>query len=327
MQVRALVALLALTMAITLGFSLRDDSDPPRVTAAGAASTALALRADTTAPSTRVVTDAGTSKPAKKKRKKRRGIDCRKVKCVALTFDDGPGLDTGRLLKILAQKKAKATFFLVGSMVQARPDVARRIARRGHEVGVHTMGHPDLTRLSDKWARWQLRRGKAVIKQATGATPTVSRPPYGATNRRILRFQGELGLSEILWDVDTSDWKIRNARHVSDTAVRQARRNSVILTHDIRPTTVNAVPSMVRGLRKRGFTLVTVSELIGNPKPGRTYFDWRNTTPKKTKPKKAKKAASKPAVKKQQQSQKAGGKKNPTSPRKARKRKGKASAH
>lgn len=276
MQVRALVALLALTMAITLGFSLRNDSEPPRVAAAGAASAAVTVSQDSVAPAT----DAEGSKPNKAKAKKRkkqreRRVDCRKLKCVAITFDDGPGLDTARLLEILDQKKAKATFFLVGRMVQARPKVARRIARRGHEIGVHTMGHPDLTRLSDKWARWQLRRSKAVLKQATGVTPTLSRPPYGATNPRILRFQGELGLSEILWDVDTSDWKIRNAHHVSRTAVSNARRNSVILTHDIRPTTVNAVASMIRGLRKRGFTLVTVSELIGNPKPGRTYFDWR----------------------------------------------------
>lgn len=317
MQVRALVALLALTMAITLGFSLRNDSEPPRVAAAGAASAALTVSQDSAAPAV-AASDAEGSKPSKAKPKKgkkqrERRVDCRKLKCVALTFDDGPGLDTARLLEILDQKKAKATFFLVGRMVQARPKVARRIARRGHEIGVHTMGHPDLTRLSDKWARWQLRRSKAVLKQATGVTPTLSRPPYGATNPRILRFQGELGLSEILWDVDTSDWKVRNAHHVSRTAVNNARRNSVILTHDIRPTTVNAVASMIRGLRKRGFTLVTVSELIGNPKPGRTYFDWRET------------ARNHRGIAKK--SPKAGTKTQKTSPRVARKRKGRSAAH
>lgn len=307
MQVRALVALLALTMAITLGVSMRDDTQAPVIDAASGAPQAAAPPAAPTRPAKAGATADAASRSVKS-RGKAGSANCRKLKCVALTFDDGPGLDTQRLLQVLQRRNARATFFLVGTMVQARPKVTRRIAAAGHEVGVHTMGHPDLTRLSDRWVLWQLRQTKKLIRRATGSTPALSRPPYGATDRRVLRLQGELGLSEILWDVDTSDWKVRNARHVASTAVRQARRNSVILTHDIRPTTVDAVDSMIRGLRRRGFTLVTVSELIGDPKPGRTYFDWRRP-------------AAKEAV------TTAGKRKKTNAPRTARSRKGRTGAH
>lgn len=280
MQVRALVALLALAMAVTLGVSLTpDDTDPgARVTASAAETATASDDADVAAkqrltprqqaaPTTRTKRGRDATRPG--------AVDCRRHKCVALTFDDGPGLDTDRLVRILARHDAKATFFLVGNMVKIRPRVARRIARAGHEVGVHTMGHPDLTKLPDKQVTWQVAQAKRRITRATGVTPTLSRPPYGATDRRVLRLQGKLGLSEVLWDVDTTDWKVRNAGHVSRAAVKQARRNSVILMHDIRPTTVNAVDTIVRTLRRRGFTLVTVSDVIGDPKPGHTYFDWR----------------------------------------------------
>lgn len=292
MQVRALVALLALTMAITLGVSLTHDAQPQPAVAAsaqpvGTSADAASRERDGGGAEAAETADLATDEPDSASTESARGgkvyeqraVDCRKRKCVALTFDDGPGLDTPRLLKVLARTKTRATFFLVGQMVKARPGSARQIVRRGHEVGVHTMGHPDLTRLSDAWVRWQLQQTKRLITRTTGVRPTLSRPPYGATGRRVLRIQGELGLSEVLWDVDTSDWKIRDARYVTRTGVQRAGRNSVILMHDIRPTTVDAVASMIRGLRRRGFTLVTVSELIGNPVPGRTYFDWR--TPKR----------------------------------------------
>jgi peptidoglycan/xylan/chitin deacetylase (PgdA/CDA1 family) len=193
---------------------------------------------------------------------------------VALTYDDGPGLPTPRLLDVLRRHHARATFFMVGEMVQLHPGTARRIARAGHAVGVHTWDHSDLCSLPARQVRSQLARTAQIIRRVTGTNPTLMRPPYGSSNRRVRRIERQLGLAEIMWDVDTADWRDRNARLVSARALRGVRRNSVILMHDIRSTTVDAAGSLIQALRRRGFRLVTVAELLGRTKPGRSYYDW-----------------------------------------------------
>jgi peptidoglycan/xylan/chitin deacetylase (PgdA/CDA1 family) len=198
--------------------------------------------------------------------------DCDVKRCVALTYDDGPGLPTPRLLDILARHHAPATFFLVGEMVKWRPATARRTARAGHEIGVHTWDHSDLTRLSARQIESQLTRTYDIIRRVTGVRATLMRPPYGSTNRLVSRIAGRLGLAQILWDVDTADWRDRNAALVASRAINRAHRNSIILMHDIRPTTVDAAARIIRGLRHRGFTLVTVTELLGRTKPGVRYY-------------------------------------------------------
>ncbi|HEY9566098.1 MAG TPA: polysaccharide deacetylase family protein [Nocardioides sp.] len=205
-----------------------------------------------------------------------RRVDCSQERCLALTFDDGPGPHTKRLLRILEQHDARATFFLVGKLVRVHPWVARRIADAGHEVGVHSWSHPDLRNLTAPQVRAQLVRTRRVIEQTTGERPVLSRPPYGASSVRVRAEQKRAGLSEILWTVDPVDWKHRNARVVRRSVERNLRRNGIVLLHDIRPTTVDAIPALLRHLERRHIRLVTVSELLGETKPGVTYGrpDW-----------------------------------------------------
>ncbi|NYG59578.1 peptidoglycan/xylan/chitin deacetylase (PgdA/CDA1 family) [Nocardioides daedukensis] len=205
-----------------------------------------------------------------------RRVDCSQERCVALTFDDGPGPHTKRLLRILEQYDARATFFLVGKMVHAHPWVARRIADAGHEVGVHSWSHPDLRNLTAQQVRAQLVRTRRIIEQTTGDRPVLSRPPYGASSERVRAEHRRADLAEILWTVDPTDWKHRNARVVRRSVERDLRRNSIVLLHDIRPTTVDAIPALLRHLERRRITLVTVSELLGETQPGVTYGrpDW-----------------------------------------------------
>jgi peptidoglycan/xylan/chitin deacetylase (PgdA/CDA1 family) len=101
------------------------------------------------------------------------------------------------------------------------------------------------------------------------------RPPYGATDRHVGKVARSLGLAQIVWNVDTDDWRDRNSAIVAHRAISRAHRGDIILMHDIHPTTVRAVPKILRGLAKRGFTFVTVPELLAaHPlKPGRVYFD------------------------------------------------------
>ncbi|MEV4372048.1 polysaccharide deacetylase family protein [Nonomuraea sp. NPDC049637] len=190
--------------------------------------------------------------------------DCRKVKCVALTFDDGPGPYTGTLLRHLAKYRAHATFFVVGRNVGVYPDVVRRTAEAGHELGNHTWSHPDLTRLSPAAIRSQLARTDQAVKSAAGVVPGLVRPPYGATDRDVRR-QAHRPL--VLWSVDTLDWRYRDSARVARVSLKRVRPGSVILFHDIHPTTVKALPRVLKGLSARGYRFVTVSELFGGRPP------------------------------------------------------------
>ncbi|WP_427920704.1 polysaccharide deacetylase family protein [Streptomyces sp. cg40] len=185
--------------------------------------------------------------------------DCAKVKCIALTFDDGPAVTyTATLLKYLAQYKARVTFFTVGQNVAAHPELVRAEARAGHEVGNHSWSHPDLTRLTTAQVKQQLDRTSAAIKAATGTAPTLFRPPYGAVDAQV---KAATTLSPVLWDVDTEDWKYRDAAKVARTVIDKASRNDVVLMHDIHPTSVAAVPEILKTLTAEGYRFVTVSHL------------------------------------------------------------------
>jgi peptidoglycan/xylan/chitin deacetylase (PgdA/CDA1 family) len=202
-------------------------------------------------------------------------VDCRKVKCVALTFDDGPGPYTAKLLRMLAARHAKVTFFLIGGNIKGREALVRREIAQGNVIGDHTWSHPDLSRMSKPQIRRQLTRTLNEITRVTGGPVRLMRPPYGATDKQVGKVARSLGLAQIIWDVDTDDWRDRNSAIVAHRAISRAHRGDIILMHDIHPTTVNAVPKILRGLAKRGFTFATVPELLAaHPiKPGKVYYD------------------------------------------------------
>jgi peptidoglycan/xylan/chitin deacetylase (PgdA/CDA1 family) len=197
-----------------------------------------------------------------------RPVDCRRAKCVALTFDDGPGPDTDALLRRLAAYHARATFFVVGQNVVARPGVLRRTVAAGHEIGSHTWSHPDLTRLPPAAVRSQLARTDRAIKAVTALVPRIVRPPYGALNASVRR---QTRRPMVLWSVDTRDWLHRDSAWVAKKAITSVRPGSVILFHDIHPTTVKALPRVLRALSKRGYTFVTVSQMFGGHPPRLVY--------------------------------------------------------
>ncbi|WP_051214904.1 polysaccharide deacetylase family protein [Granulicoccus phenolivorans] len=199
-------------------------------------------------------------------------VDCGQVKCVALTFDDGPGKDTGRLLDILNRKGARATFFMQGVNVKADPAMAKRVADTpGMEVANHSISHPDLTKLGAAGVRKEISGNQQRIADTTGKTTKVFRPPYGATNSTVREIAGETGEAVILWDVDTLDWQSRNPTAIRKVVAQQTRNGSVILMHDIHSTTVDAVENVVTDLQNDGYQVVTVTELFGSTSPGKTY--------------------------------------------------------
>jgi len=201
-----------------------------------------------------------------------RQVDCRIRKCVALTFDDGPGADTARLLDILAAHGARATFFVVGRSVREFPRLVHREAAEGHELANHTDTHADLRRSPPRRIVAELWRTQRAIRRAAGVSPTLMRPPYGATDGRVAAVGRRMRLAQVLWSLDPLDWRDRDAERVERRVVTGVRRNSVVLLHDIHPSTVDAMPGILRRLADREYSFVTVSELYGRPLvPGKMY--------------------------------------------------------
>ncbi len=199
--------------------------------------------------------------------------DCAVLKCIALTFDDGPVPDTNRLLDVLAAKDAKATFFALGENVAAHPEIAKRIVDEGHILGNHTWDHRSMPSLTSTELDLELARTRDAITAATGTTPTLVRPPYGATNDSVQERITANGSATILWSVDTEDWKNRNVGITSQRALAGAAPGGIILMHDIHPTSVDSVGGIVDSLRAQGYTLVTIPELFGGPVPaGQKHF-------------------------------------------------------
>lgn len=209
-----------------------------------------------------------TAKPPTQKR-----VNCRKVKCVALTFDDGPVKQTGKVLDVLKRTGAKATFFVLGSQVKSRKPVLRRMVTEGHAVGNHSWNHPKFMQLSTAKIAKQVRSTEKVITAAIGKHEVMVRTPFGQQNKRIRKVLGSIGAAAILWNVDPQDWKYRNTKVVTASVVKHTHRNSIVLMHDIRPTTRAAVAKIVARLKAKGFVLVTVPELLaGRLKPGKVYL-------------------------------------------------------
>ncbi len=199
-------------------------------------------------------------------------VNCHKLKCIAITFDDGPGPYTMQLLSYLKAKNVKATFFELGQQVDLYPKVTKAVAAAGHEIGVHTWDHRALNRLSVPQIDSELSSTIQIIRKETGSTPTLLRPPYGSMNGTVKVEAKKYGLAIVLWNVDTLDWKTRSTPKTVAAALKDTRRGSIILLHDIHKTSVAAVPAIIDGLRAKGYTFVTVSQMIPNAKPGQKYF-------------------------------------------------------
>lgn len=201
-------------------------------------------------------------------------VDCAEIKCVALTFDDGPGQHTERLVDILDRLDVTVTFFMLGEQVERLPDVARRVHEAGHEIGTHTYDHDNLRSLDRAAAAKEISAGMTAITEATGVTPDLFRPPYGSSDETIRELAADHGLSEIMWDVDTLDWKDRDSAGVAGRVFGGVTSGSIVLFHDTRPTTVDAIPAIVIGLRMAGYTLVPVGTLLdGLLEPGESFTE------------------------------------------------------
>jgi peptidoglycan/xylan/chitin deacetylase (PgdA/CDA1 family) len=207
-------------------------------------------------------------------------LSCSVVKCVALTFDDGPGPFDDRLLQILNDNDAKATFFLIGNKVAANPAGAKHIADAGMEIGSHTWEHPNMATIPPEDIASQFSRANDAITGATGRTPTLYRPAGGLSSEVVRETAARFGLAEILWDVIPFDWaNDSNTAATRYMLMTHIKPGSVVLFHDTYSSTVDLVYQFIPVLKANRYRLVTVSELLGPRAPGSSYGSRENGPP------------------------------------------------
>lgn len=180
-------------------------------------------------------------------------------KVVALTFDDGPSKYTKDILDILKKYDACGTFFLIGNKVSFYGEVLREMLSEGNEIGNHSYDHKYLTRLSEEEVKDEINKTQYEIKRVTGYTPTLFRPTYGGYNNTLKSY---IDLTFVLWDADSRDWSVKSTEGIMYNVFKDVKSGSIILFHDNHEYSVNALPSVIKELKKQGYKFVTVSELL-----------------------------------------------------------------
>jgi len=179
-----------------------------------------------------------------------------------LTFDDGPfPVLTPLLLAQLHALGVPAAFFMIGQDVRAQPAIAQRIAPAGIEIGNHTLTHPELSSLGEDAQRAEIAGGAAAIADVTRTRPAYFRPPHGNYDAETIDAARAADETMALWDVDPGDWRSMDADQIVASVTTHARSPAVILLHNGKEATIEALPRIVRAYRAAGFTFVTLREL------------------------------------------------------------------
>jgi peptidoglycan/xylan/chitin deacetylase (PgdA/CDA1 family) len=197
------------------------------------------------------------------------------AKKVALTFDDGPSEFTPRYLDILRREGVPATFFTVGGMYSTFGANATAAEASGYSIANHTWSHARMPGLSVPEQASQIDRASARIKSNGLPAPKLYRPPYGAFDSNSTALTAKRGMLLVLWDVDTLDWERPGTDAIVYNALSGARNGSIILMHDgggDRSQTLAALPRIIKGLKQKGFEMVSVEQLLVQdpPRPGET---------------------------------------------------------
>ncbi|AUG80654.1 bi-functional transferase/deacetylase [Kitasatospora sp. MMS16-BH015] len=199
---------------------------------------------------------------------------------IALTFDDGPDPRwTPQILDVLHRNGVHATFFVIGTQVAANPELTRRIVAEGHQLGIHTFSHPDLSQLPAWQRSMELRETQLAVAGATGVTSSLLRPPYSAGNDSLrdadwaaVQQAGTEGYLTVLTTQDSEDWQRPGVARILTNATPARGTGQVLLMHDAggdRSQTVTALAALLPQLKSQGFHFATVSEAVGLPAANR----------------------------------------------------------
>jgi len=188
-------------------------------------------------------------------------------KLVALTFDDGPDQKyTVEILDILKEHKVKASFFLVGTQVKKYPEMVARIAKEGHSIGNHTYRHPDLASLDKRRIIQEVMWTDTLIQRATGYVPNLVRAPYGSVSAEVKSIMKDNKRELVGWTVDTRDWNGVSVAKMRQNINNNTKPGGIVLMHSFGSShlknTVELLPLIISDLQKKGYTIVTVDELL-----------------------------------------------------------------
>ncbi len=192
-------------------------------------------------------------------------------KNVALTFDDGPYPPyTEELLKILAERQVKATFFMVAEHAEKYPALVAKIAAQGHEIALHALKHRDFLKLSLAEQQSDVAAGKMILEKLSGQKITLMRPPHGFRDWAVIDTLQRNSLTAVNWSVIPRDWTNPGVAVIVDRVMEQMQSGAIVLLHDgdspkyvaSREETVQAVPIIIDKLRAEGYNFVTVNELM-----------------------------------------------------------------
>lgn len=184
----------------------------------------------------------------------------REEKLIALTFDDGPhSVYTSRLLDGLRERNIHATFFLLGENIDGKEAVVRQMKEDGHLICNHGYTHVQMNKEALERARSQIEETNGKIEAITGQRPEYLRPPYGSWNEEL---ECATDMTVVLWSLDSLDWKLQNTGKVVRKVLKTVEPGDIVLMHDVFPTSVLAALEIIDTLTKRGYTFVTVDELL-----------------------------------------------------------------
>ncbi|NQX48884.1 polysaccharide deacetylase family protein [Paenibacillus tritici] len=227
---------------------------------------------------------SGASRSSAQRRKKNKGLSLSQLvrkypetlktqgprrKIIALTFDDVPDPRyTPQLLNVLHKYKVKATFFVVGSRAEKHPALVARMIREGHAVGNHSYNHPEFSKVSMNEFRTQIIRTENIIQLLAGYKPKLIRPPYGDISEPQLKWAKSHGYKLVNWNVDSLDWRGLSKAQVKNNILSRAGRGAIILQHggggrgSNLQGSLQALPEIISSLRKRGYSFVTVPQML-----------------------------------------------------------------
>ena len=198
---------------------------------------------------------------------------------IAITFDDGPHPQfTPKILDILRKNRDKATFFLVGMMAEKYPELVKAEVKDGHSVGNHTYHHVSLPKIPAEYVAVEIQACTDVLKNAGVKSPHLFRPPGGDYTTKIARIANNLGYTLILWTDDPGDYNSPGTKIIINRLLGRLDNGGIILIHDGVQETVDALPDLLKAIRERGFTTVTIDDYLkhkgGNtvPSPVRLHL-------------------------------------------------------
>ena len=188
----------------------------------------------------------------------------REDNAVALTIDAAWDADkTPFILDTLDKYNVKATFFLCGVWVKQYPDFVREIAKRGHEIGNHSLTHPHMAQMDAIAIQKELKDLDDMLEELTGRRSTLFRPPFGEYNDTVIKAAHEAGYEVIQWSRDTVDWKQdRSAQTILDGVLKKLKSGDIILCHNNGYKIETYLPVLIETAQQKGFRFVTVSELL-----------------------------------------------------------------